>query len=140
MILDHELGFSRSQAITTTAASTNVVYLGPEGPNGAAIGAPTTRRLPIVIDVDEAFTADGAATLTIAVQSDDNEAFSSPTTHFQTSAIGKAALTAGSRHMIDVEIPWSVESYVRLNYTVATGPMTAGKLSAYVATAMQTNV
>jgi len=123
MYLDKQLMFSEAQAVTTTTASTNIIDLGPGSDAGA--GEP----LELMVVVDEAVTADGAATLTIALQTDDNASFSSATTLASTGAIGKAALTLGSSHF-RLEVPEGAERYLRLNYTVATGPLTAGKFTA----------
>lgn len=134
MLMDLQSMFSDKQAITTTAASTNVIDLGAvDTPKHAA--GPITRDLgkgrpiPITVMVNETFTAAGAATLTIALQVDDDEAFGSATTVL-TQTFALAALTAGAK-LPPFYIPEGVdERYVRLNYTVATGPMTAGKITA----------
>lgn len=122
MLMDKKNQFADSQAITVTAASTNVLDLGVDRDVG--IGFP----LEIDMRVMEAFTADGAATLVIAMQTSVDEAFTSPIVLMQTAAIGKASLILGYE-----PARWRVGSetkrYLRFYYTVATGPMTAGKLS-----------
>ena len=123
MYLDKQLMFSEAQAVTVTAASTNVIDLGAGTDAGA--GEP----LEMMVMVDEAATAAGSATVTIALETDDNEAFASPATLASSGAIGKAALTAGSSHF-RLEVPEGAERYLRLTYTVATGPLTAGKFTA----------
>jgi hypothetical protein len=47
-------------------------------------------------------------------------------------AIGKAALTAGTE-VLRIKVPLDAERYLRTNYTVATGPLTAGKFTAFLA-------
>ena len=135
MILDKELLLSDEQAITATAVSTNTIDLSAALRD---IGAGETIYAVVVVDVD--FTAAGAATLVISLITDDAEALSSPTTILSTPAIGKAALTAG-RVPIVIPVPPNIaEQYLGLNYTVATGPMTAGKVTAFLAHSVQTNL
>ena len=131
MIIDKQQLFSDEQAITATANSTNVIDLG-----AADMDAGTP--LHILAQVTEAFTAAGAATLTVTLETDDNDSFSSATTLLSTAAIGKATLVAGYQLPISF-LPENVERYVRLVYTVATGPMTAGKITAGVTGPLQTN-
>lgn len=135
MILSDQNILSDDQAITATAASTNYIDLGAMGTpvKGAAA---LTRDLgkgtpvPILVQATEAFTAAGAATLTIDLEVDDNTSFSSATTVWTSGAIGKATLIQGYEALIDYIPKGTNERYVRLNYTVATGPMTAGKITA----------
>jgi hypothetical protein len=47
-------------------------------------------------------------------------------------AIGKALLTAGTE-VLRVKVPLDAERYLRTNYTVATGPLTAGTFTAFLA-------
>jgi len=133
MYVDAKLLLSDEQAISATAVSTKSIDLGVAGRDIGA-GEP----LYAVVVVDEGFTADGAATMTISLITDDDSALGSPTTILSTPAIDKAALTAG-RVPIVIPIPPNIaDQYLGLNYTVATGPMTAGKVTAFVAIAVTT--
>ena len=123
MILDKQLMLSEAQAITVTAVSTNVIDLSQVRDIGN--GEP----LELIIAVKQTFTAGGAATLTIDLQTDDNVGFASPVVLASTGALALAALTAGVM-LLQIKIPLGVERFLRLNYTVATGPMTAGILDA----------
>jgi len=135
MILDKELLLSDEQAVTATAVSTNTIDLSAALRD---IGAGEQIYAVVVVDVD--FAAAGAATMVIGLITDDDEALSSPTTILSTPAIGKAALTAG-RVPIVIPVPPNIaERYLGLNYTVATGPMTAGKVTAFIAKDVQTNL
>jgi hypothetical protein len=133
MILDKQNIFSDGQAITATADSTNIIDLGS---TRMGEGEP----IPLNIQVEEAFTAAGAATLTITLLTDDNESFSSAATIYSSGAIGKATLVKGYRLPGLSTIPVGAERYLKLVYTVATGPMTAGKINAAVVLATQSNV
>lgn len=122
MLMDKGNQFADSQAITVTAASTNVLDLGVDRDVG--IGFP----LEIDMRVMEAFTAAGAATLVVAMQTAIDAVFTTPIVLMQTAAIPVASLIVGyepARWRIGSE----TKRFLRFYYTVATGPMTAGKLS-----------
>jgi hypothetical protein len=72
----------------------------------------------VLLTVDVA--AAGGGTLAIAVQSDDNSAFSSPGTVTTTTAIAAAALTLGARIVIPIPPDTATERFMRLNYTLVT--------------------
>lgn len=138
MILDKNLLFSSSQAITASAASTDVIDLGVL----EDLGIGDDPSLEILILVTEAFTAAGAATLVTSFQgSIDNSAW---TDMAMTAAIGKASLTAGAEvarwSLPSLVAGQSMPRYLRINYTVATGPMTAGKITAGILLDRQQNV
>lgn len=132
MLIDSQNEFSQDQAITATAASTNIIDLSLDRDIGK--GEP----VPILVQVTTTFTAAGAATLTVDLETDDNSSFSSATNLWTSGAIGKATLVAGYKFLIHY-MPRANEQYLRLNYTVATGPMTAGKIQACIASEDQTN-
>ncbi len=125
MIFDKLLKFGDAQAITSSAASTDVIDLGVAQDDNPG------RDLELVALITESFTAVGAATLVTELQgSTDN---SSWTTMMATAAIGKADLVAG-REICRWSLPGPIAGqsnprYLRLNFTVATGPMTAGKVT-----------
>lgn len=125
MFMDKNLLLSDGQAITATAASTNVIDFLTSQDMG--IGADPA--LKVLVNVGTAFTAAGAGTLTIQYQtSDDNSTF---TTIAETPALALASLTAAAR-LFGIDVPRSRARYARLNYVVATGPMTAGTLTAAI--------
>lgn len=131
-IIDKLNLFSDEQAITVTAPSTDVIDLGVDRDIGSG------EAIELVIKVNDLFTAAGAATLTIDVQTDNDSAFGSANIIASSGAIGKAALTAGSEHL-KIRVPMTTERYLRLNYTVGTGPMTAGTLTAGLQLSRQDN-
>lgn len=124
MYLDQENLFSDAQALTATAASTNVIDLGAD--RDAGNGEPI--EVLVVVNTTFDSAADGA-TLTIAVETDDNESFSSATILQQSQAIPEASLEAGEQ-VFKVKLASGTERYVRLNYTVGTEDFTAGALTA----------
>ena len=124
MILDKGNLVSSAQAVTSSAGSTDVIDLS----QARAIG--DGEELEFFVNVDTAATAAGAATVTFQVQTDDNSAFSSPTTVIQTDAIPKATLAAGYQIKIPLPDGATPERYLRLYYSVATGPLTAGAFTA----------
>lgn len=138
MIFDKTTLLSDQQAITATAVSTNVINLGPIA-TGIVRDIGKGKPIPLLVQVTEAFLAAGAATLTVTLETDSVENFASPKVVWTSPAIGKADLIAG-RVIIPEYIPRGVdELYFRLNYTVATGPMTAGKITAGVTMGNQSN-
>jgi len=150
MIFDKTLLLSNKQAITVTGPSTNVIDLLPTGKVFGA-NAPLKRNLgigpmvPFLIQCTQDFAAAGAATLTIEMQTDDNEAFSSPSVVWNSGAIALADLKAGENLGLVNYLPKGrngrgvTERYFRLVYTVATGPFTAGAIMAGVVAEVQTN-
>lgn len=138
-MLDKQNLFSDAQAITVTANSTNVVDLQGGTPafttdtlgNTVDNDFGKSPELDVLITVTEAFTAAGAATLTVSIAADDSAAFGSPTTLVSSAAIGKATLVPG--YQFRLALPAgnaAADKHLGLIYTVATGPMTAGKITA----------
>lgn len=124
MIVENNM-LSAAQPVTVSAASANVYDLGK---TGLRIGNP----LFVCSRVHTAVAADGDATVAIALQSSDDVTFSENVeTLYTTSAIGKAALVADSHvFMLDIGA-MKLKRYIRGYYTVATGPLTAGKFDLY---------
>ena len=125
MIIDKSLELSSAQAVTASAASTNYIDLGAAG---NVIG----NEPYLVIQTREAATASGSATVNFVIQTAADSAFTSPVVLFDSGAVGKAALTLNSCP-VKVKMPLGLKRYVRVYYTVATGPLTAGKFDAFIA-------
>lgn len=128
MIIDRFLKVSRDQAVTATAASTDHIDFGQATPNTGLHD-----RLHMVFTVSEAAAAAGAATVTFAIQ--DSADGTTWADVVSTGAVGKAALPAGAQ--VVLPMPVQHKRYVRANYTVGTGPLTAGKFSAQVVAGLQ---
>ena len=130
-IMDKSLLFSDRQAITATAASTNLVDL------GAARNFKGGEMVPITIAITESFNT--LTSLTISVETDDNAAFSSATTVMTFPTITLTNLQAGDPQPPPYHIPWQVaERYLRLKYTVVGTDPTTGKITAGVSAGSQT--
>lgn len=129
MIVENNM-LSAAQPVTVSAASANVYDLGK---TGLRIGNP----LFVCSRVHTTAEAAGAATVTIALQSSDDVTFAENVeTLYTTSAIGKAALVADSHvFMLDIGA-MKLKRYIRGYYTVATGPLTAGKFDLYLSGAI----
>jgi len=143
MIMDNNLVFSDGQALTATAASTNIIDIGIAGTAyGHAAGVRRDigigNEIPINVAVVEGFN--NLTSLAIAVQTDDDVAFGSPKTIATGAAIPLASLTAGYRFIFPAEIlEGTDERYLRLYYTIVGTAPTLGKLSAAIVAARQTN-
>lgn len=138
MIFDTQNLLSDAQAITATTASTNVIDLSPIA-QGIVRDIGKGKQIPLLIQVVEAFAAAGAATLTVTLETDDNAAFSSAKTVWSSPALALADLKPGYVIVPEYITRRTNERYFRLNYTVGTGPMTAGKITAGVTMGNQSN-
>lgn len=140
MIEDTQGQFSQAQAITASAASTNVIDFGATGTPLLASSALVKDKgahpkIPLNIQVVENFAT--LTSLKVAVQTDDNSGFSSAKVVLETEAIAAADLVAGYRFNIDSIPEGTLERYVRLYYTVAGSNATAGKITAGVVAGRQ---
>jgi len=125
MILDKENQLSDSQAVTASAASTNTI---DQGKSGNAYG----NELFFLVQVREAVTAAGAATVNFQLETSDASDFATKSTLIDSGAIGKAVLTANTEP-VKIRVPAGAKRYIRAYYTVGTGPLTAGKFDIFLA-------
>jgi hypothetical protein len=127
MITDKLNTFSAAQAVTATAASADVLDLGPltHGNTRRDIGA--GEPIHLVVTALTTATATGAATVNFQLQtSDDNSTWG---TLYDSGAVGLTDLAAG-KQPVAVAVPRGVRRYLRVNYVVGTGPLTAGSFFA----------
>ncbi len=110
MLIDSRLEFSDGQALTGSAASTNIVDLGQD----RDIGPGRTLYLVLTVDV-AADTANGNETYAVALETDSSAAFSSETV-LVSRTIAAADLSQGSQHVIPVTL--TNERFLRVNYTL----------------------
>jgi len=142
-IMDATGLFSDNQAITVTAASTNLIDLGSTGtPYGSS--AAITRDVgkgedvPLVCTVTESFN--NLTSIIITIETDDNASFSSATTVWTSPTYTLAQLATGAKYLLPDRLPVGVnERYVRLKYTLAGTAPTTGKITAGVAFSRQSN-
>lgn len=132
MITDALLNLSVAQAVTASAVSTNTIDLGV----ARDIGQGTD--LYVVFGVDVAATAAGAATVNFQIITSANANLSSPNILTQTDAIPKTDLTL-NRKPIAICVPSAIlnalpigQRYFGVQYTVGTGPLTAGSFTCYI--------
>lgn len=133
MILDRENAFSQSQALTGTSlvASTDVIDLSQVRQVGMG------NNLPEIVLNFEASPGGTTPTITVALQTDDNAAFSSATTLITyMSAVSTPA--ASSQFVFNLP-QQGLERFIRLAYTQGgTTPTTT--LSAHLAVDVQNDV
>ncbi|MBL4860750.1 MAG: hypothetical protein JKX96_07820 [Acinetobacter sp.] len=130
-ILSAQEIYSDEQAITGSAASTNVLDFGTPGTwvhaTTPIVDDKGTSMICLGIQVTEDF--DALTSLDISFQTDDNAAFSSATTVY-TETILLADLVAGKKTAVR-HIPFNtLEPYTRVNYTVNGSNPTVGKITA----------
>ncbi len=122
MILDNETLFSDSQAITADCASTNIVKLNGE----VAFGTP----VELFVQIMEAFKSAEASSLTVKVQTSDNEAFTSPKDLVSETL---SSIEAGAKANLKF-LPKGNKGYIRLYYDVNfasdASALTQGKITA----------
>ena len=118
-MFDKTLVLSDEQAVTSTAASTNIIKTN---------GGDVPNRLFLVIRVDVSFAT--CTSVTPSVETDDASAFSSAETVMTLPTYPVASLTAGMVGI--VPLPLGLKDYVRVKYTVAGSNATAGKISAFI--------
>lgn len=157
MFLDALIQFSTAQAVTATAASTNIYDVTGAGsgnaPNmiggitssgnaliGFDIGDGDGFAIPeVYVDVSTAFVSGGGATLVVQLQAAPDNGSNAPGTYvtiFQSAVLTVAQLTASASLQFQVpEVPPStfgeaMPRFYRLNYVVATSTFSAGALNA----------
>jgi len=133
-------GSATGQAVTATANSTNVVDLSLARDIGEGMD------LYVQFTVGTAFTAAGSATLTPTVVVSAADSLTTPTTIGTGGTIAVASLIAGFTFVVRLNpqlfgSTTTVSSlglrYLGAIYTVATGPMTAGTITADIVTDIQ---
>lgn len=120
MIIDKELEFSDSQAITGDAVSTNVVDL------THTVDTAPGKDVKVRFQVDTAFNT--LTSLDIALQTATDEAFTSPV-ELASRSVALASLVAG--YSFEITVPSTALRYLRVNYDVVGTDPTAGAVSAF---------
>lgn len=114
MIIDNLLSYSDAQALTGTAASTNIVDHGTPSPRSIGIG----ESLALVISVDVAAdAANGDETYSAQLQTDTSSGFGSAVSVGQAITITRGD-AAGTKYYMTLPPDASVKRYTRVNYTL----------------------
>ena len=121
MYLDKQTLFSKSQAITDEALSTNIYDTGSTKDSGPGY--------PVEVFVLTTASFNNLTSITFSLQTDADAAFSDPV-NLQDVTVALAGLTAGQKITFSV-LPEKCERYLRMNYNVngtnpSTGAITAG--------------
>lgn len=142
MIFSKQLTLSDQQAITATAVSTNVIDLRPMGTVYGAAAALTRdlgpgKPIPILIQCTETFAT--LTSLTITIETSDATNLTSSRVHASSGAVAAASLVAGYKFPV-IYLPLGPHlRYLGLRYTVGGSNATAGKITAGIVPAVQTN-
>lgn len=134
-MIDKKLAFCENMAVAASGGS-DILDMGEgKDPFGNDVFPHLEQGAPTFLNIlcTETVTADGAATVAFSLRTDTDSAMGSPTTLLSTAAIGKASLTAGSQ-VFKSALPAGCERYMDVYFTVATGPLTAGKFTAFIST------
>lgn len=151
MILDNNLCFDPAgTALTVTAASTNVLDLGIVngiGGNARDLGVGDEPALKLLMLSSGTFTSSGSTgTLQIDFQGAPDNGSGAPgtwTTYASSGALSQATINsyvgsvATGVKLFPIDVPHreagaALPRYYRLNYTVASGPFTAGTVEAFI--------
>lgn len=132
MIIDAQNEFSDSQAVTSTAISTNVIDL-----DSASVPKNIGGSEAMYLVVQTAVTCTDTssdATLAVTLESDSAAALnSSPTVHFSTGTLAFAAFATAGTRLAVMPLPFgNYKRYLGVRYTVASGPLTAGAFDAFL--------
>lgn len=126
MYVDAQNLFSDEQALTATAASTNLIDLGANRDIG------TGENLYIVLVVDVALTdASSDSTVAVTIEMDALAAFGSPTTT-QTLFTISAVAAVGTKLIARIQPDAVNEQFMRLKYTMANGNLSTGTVTAFI--------
>jgi hypothetical protein len=119
MIFDRQNMFSDGQAISGTSAtgSTDCIDLGPfySGVGGANLVKDLGVGEDIYLSVSASSVSGTSPTVTVAIETDNNAAFSSPTS---LASYGPIALPAGGGQVLNACLPFGdYEQFVRVKFT-----------------------
>lgn len=132
MILDAQLQFSDSQAVTAAAASTNIIDLSENRDIG------TGEDLYVVVTCEVAMTdASSDSTLTVSLEGDSTSAITPDATQdlFTFDALSPAGTILFAK-LDPGSAPLQLQ-YIQLRYTPANGNLTTGTFSAYLTNNIQ---
>lgn len=124
-LTDKKLWFSDAQAITADTASTSYI--------DTQVAGRAVDELWLVVNVNTTFVSTGkAGTLTIKLETDDENTFDGATVLYTSAAIAEASLVAGY-NCVKMRLPDGLNRYIRLHYDENDGDsFTDGKLDAFL--------
>ena len=126
MIHDAQNLFSDAQALTATAASTNLIDL------GSARNIGVGQNLYVVTIVDTAFTDSGSdSTCTVSLEGDSTTSFTPDGT--QQLYVIPALAAAGARYVGRINPDFAGNyRYIQVKYTMANGNLTTGAVTTFL--------
>jgi hypothetical protein len=125
MILDKHSMFSDRQAITSNAASSQIIDLGVSGQN---LGFGT--KVPLIIQVNEGFS--GIQAIKIILQTSDSSEFSDSVDLVEVKLTGSGLMAGGRPTALDALPSGPYKRYLRLYYELDGGAPSSGKITAGV--------
>lgn len=132
MYVDNNLVLSDAQSVLSSTTSTKSIDCATALRNIGS-GEP----IELVIQVATAASSGSASTVTFNLQdSSDNSSF---TTVVASPAVAMAAMSAGAE-VLRIMLPHTLQRYIQVSYTVATGPMVAANFTAFLTPDRQANV
>lgn len=143
MIFDRTELFSSAQAVTATAASTNIIDTGATGTvygAAAALNRDLGKGTPIPLAIRVVQSFNNLTSLTVSYQVSVDAAFTSPKTVITSPAYTLAQMQSGAQHILPDTVPVGADfRYHRLMYTVAGTAPTLGQITAGFVAGNQTN-
>jgi hypothetical protein len=130
MIIDKELELSDAQAIIADAASSKVI-------NTLAAGRAIDELFLLVAVVTAFVSANSTGTLTLKLQTSDDEDFSSYDDLFTSAEFAVTALTADAV-LVKMRLPFGLKQYIRMYYDNGTEEFTAGAINALLVSGVET--
>lgn len=129
MMIDRQLRFSNDQAVTASAASTDLIDL-----HSATVNLGTGQPIYWITVCTLAMTDSGSdSTVTAALETDDASSFGSATAVQSATAFG-ATSAAGTRRVVRLDKFSTAERYLRVYYTVANGNLSQGSFTSFLST------
>ncbi len=143
MYIDKQAEFSDAQAVTSTAISSNVYDTFSMAAGAEATIITSNTRLDLgagedvylIVNTQTTATDSGDdATLTISFESaDDAGLTTNAIVHYSTGALAFATFATAGTNLVKLKLPLGgYRRYIGVRYTVASGPLTAGKFDAFL--------
>ena len=130
-ILHGDLVLSSLQAETTvtTHDSTNIIDFG---------AAHVAQGEKVIISTGVTLTSDGSATVAFSINTGAADTCTTVLHAVTAAAYGTFTAVAGN-NVVEFILPWEVQRYLKIIYTIGGAALTAGKFNAYVDDVRQTN-